>query len=1422
MDYYKKTKEELIKEIENLKQQKENVSVVLDYIEEMFYKISFDKKGNKTFDYISPQIEKVLGLSASEYIKNQNKLFEYFHPDDVDKLVEDIKEATKNKKKSTFNYRFYNKKLKKYVWIEETFIISYYKNGSKKKLLGTAKNVTEKIEREHQHSFILENIDECIYNVNFTSNGKVLGFVSPHIKKITGLTVKEFHNEGQTGKLTERIHLDDIDKVRTNIDEGLYEKKKKLIHSVFRLKPKGSKKYLWIEENLYAKYDKKGKLTETTTVLRNITKQKEVDTKLIISEKGYRDLFDNSPDLLYIQSDEGKFIDVNKTVLRKYGYKKEEIIGKKPSFLAAPHKNDLEKVGEKIELAWKGKKQTFEFWAKKKDGSFFPKQVVIRKGNYFGKNVIIASARDITNQKVIEKHLKDNEEKYRTLFTKNLAGVFITENNLIVDCNNSFAKIFGYKSRVELIGKNVNNIYFSKKDRGKYIKELKEKGFLTNYRIRHKNKKGEEIWISTNASIKDKGRIEGTLVGISEQVEIEKKLKQSEKNYKDLSENSPYGIFVHINGKIIYANKQAYKIWGLNKKIKKELALSDFVLTENKKNVADRARKALLGENIPFKEFKIIKPFTNTTIYIEAKPMLFDFQGKKAIQVVFNDITLEKELYKEKLRATIAEESNKMLQKEIQERRKVEKKLIENQQYTNSIINSSIDIICASDRNGNIIEFNAAAEQAFGYKEKEIIEKGVKLIYATKKELIKVSKQLKKSGVFIGEVRNKRKNGEIFTSFLSASVLQNEEGEQIGTMGVSRDITELKEAEKQLVESEEKYRDLFENATDLIQSLDMNGNIIYVNNAWKKIMDYSDKEIQNKNIFEVIHPDCTKDCQKLFREVAKNKEGETKKISFELKTKKGNKIIVEGSVSLKFKNGKPESTRSILRNVTEEIWENTKQNVYNNIAKIVTEKANSEDIYEGIRKELGKVINTDIFAISYLIDKETMSFPYYYDVTRKGRIIIESRKKQNGLNEYLIKYGKPKKLYKEEWNKIIEKGKYELYGPEAEVFIGAPLKIKNKIIGIVSAQSYKDKNVLNEKALQILDFISGALALAVQRIADENKIYEQSARLNSIIESSTHMFWTYDKNKGITSFNQSFSDEIRRLYGKKPYLDSKTINKVIKEDEDQGFWDEQYKKAFKGETVDFTVDKTSPKGERIVREVTLNPIVDEDKTIIELSGISHDITAKQIAKEELKESLKEKEVLLKEVHHRVKNNLQVISSILNLQSSYVKDKKTLGILKESQNRIKSMAFIHESLYQTTDFSKINFSEYITSLSKNLVHSYGVFDNLIDLKLSVGDVSLNLDLSIPCGLIINELVSNSLKYAFSDKQEGTIKIELFEKNDNVNLIVQDNGLGLPNEINYKNTDSLGLQLVMTLVEQIDGIIELDNKKGAKYTIIFKKE
>ena len=192
------------------------------------------------------------------------------------------------------------------------------------------------------------------------------------------------------------------------------------------------------------------------------------------------------------------------------------------------------------------------------------------------------------------------------------------------------------------------------------------------------------------------------------------------------------------------------------------------------------------------------------------------------------------------------------------------------------------------------------------------------------------------------------------------------------------------------------------------------------------------------------------------------------------------------------------------------------------------------------------------------------------------------------------------------------------------------------------------------------------------------------------------------------------------------------------------------------------------------------------------------------------------------MHHRVKNNLQVISSILNLQSSYVEDKKTLDILKESQNRVKSMSLIHENLYTTKDFNKINFSEYIEKLTKNMIRSYQYSENNISLVLDLDDVLLSIDISIPCGLIINELFSNALKYAFPNKKAGAIFISVKQQsNKTIQIIIEDNGIGYTKGLDSEKEGSLGMLLVRTLIEQIDGKIELLNHKGTKYLITFDR-
>jgi PAS domain S-box-containing protein len=221
-------------------------------------------------------------------------------------------------------------------------------------------------------------------------------------------------------------------------------------------------------------------------------------------------------------------------------------------------------------------------------------------------------------------------------------------------------------------------------------------------------------------------------------------------------------------------------------------------------------------------------------------------------------------------------------------------------------------------------------------------------------------------------------------------------------------------------------------------------------------------------------------------------------------------------------------------------------------------------------------------------------------------------------------------------------------------------------------------------------------------------------------------------------------------------------------------------------------------------------------------AVFENITDRKKSDLQIKSSLAEKELLLKEIHHRVKNNMQVISSLLKLQSGFLKDKDDLHMFQESQQRIRSMALVYNKLYQSSNLAYINFAEYIRELATNLIHSYNLSTERITTHIEARDVELGLDLAIPCGLIINEAITNSLKYAFPQGQNGEIWVNIWQNDGLIEMSLGDNGIGFPQDIDLSNTNTLGLELIHTLVvHQLGGKIELKRGHGTEYSIRFPK-
>jgi len=236
-------------------------------------------------------------------------------------------------------------------------------------------------------------------------------------------------------------------------------------------------------------------------------------------------------------------------------------------------------------------------------------------------------------------------------------------------------------------------------------------------------------------------------------------------------------------------------------------------------------------------------------------------------------------------------------------------------------------------------------------------------------------------------------------------------------------------------------------------------------------------------------------------------------------------------------------------------------------------------------------------------------------------------------------------------------------------------------------------------------------------------------------------------------------------------------------------------------------------------EISLSPIETEEGTLV--SAAIRDITDRKKVEDKLRSSLKEKEVLLKEIHHRVKNNLQIVSSMLNLQMAQIDDSEARGLFQESQSRVRSIALFHEKLYQSKDLARVDIAGYLRGLSTGLFATYGVNPEQVILSARVQDIPLGVDAAIACGLIVNELLSNSLKHAFPDGKKGEIRIVLHGEGDRVTLEVADDGIGFPANLDFQSHSTLGLRLVCILTEQIQGTIELDRREGTRFVVRFDR-
>ncbi len=679
---------------------------------------------------------------------------------------------------------------------------------------------------------------------------------------------------------------------------------------------------------------------------------------------------------------------------------------------------------------------------------------------------------------------------------------------------------------------------------------------------------------------------------------------------------------------------------------------------------------------------------------------------------------------------------------------------------------------------GRFVEVNPALMKIFGYEFKEeLLKVNVSDFYRHPSERRRFSEKMKAQGFVRNEqLELKKRDGTPIFCTVSAIAVEDAKGRVRYFDGIIEDRTDQIKAEEALRRSESKFRNIVEASPMGIHlyELDADQRLVFVgaNPAADKILNVDNSRFIGKSIEEAFPPLADTEIPRRYREAAvQGKSWHADQVLYE-----DNKI--EGAYEVYAFQTSPGRMAAMFLDITER-----KQ----------AEEAlkESEECYLSLFERslyavfihdfTGRFLDANQAALDLLgytrRDIPLLSFPD----------ILESEfldKAYAGVQQILEIGHQPRPA---EYRLKTKNGQQVWVEAEATLLYrrGEPYAVQ----GIA-------RNITEYKQT-------------------EAALRESEVKYRAIFESFHDVYYRTDREGHVTIISPSVRTQAG--YAPEDVIGHPVTDFYLNPDERQNF-NQSLKEQ--GMVNDYELQLLAKDGRVIEVSASSKLIFDASGNPEGVEGVLRDITDRKNAEECLKASLKEKEVLLQEIHHRVKNNMQIISSLLNLQSQRVKNADAKEMLHESRDRIRAMALIHEKLYQSQNLAKVNLGQYIDSLTVHLYHIYAADSMDIRLDLRTNDVFLDINTAIPCGLIINELVSNALKHAFPDGHHGFIRLEVSTGCDGRRcLIVKDNGVGLPAGFDIHKPQTLGMQLVKDLAAQIGGSIRVDTRGGTCFTITF---
>ncbi len=654
------------------------------------------------------------------------------------------------------------------------------------------------------------------------------------------------------------------------------------------------------------------------------------------------------------------------------------------------------------------------------------------------------------------------------------------------------------------------------------------------------------------------------------------------------------------------------------------------------------------------------------------------------------------------------------------------------------------------------------------------------------------------------------------------------------------ELSELKAESTALEHERDKYRALVENINDVIFAVNTEGIITYVSPVVQQVFNYNPREVIGQNFLNFVHPDDQPGLRGRFERIM---TGELEPRDFRLLSKDGDVVHVRTFSRPQEENGQIVGVTGTIVNITarkateQELYRRNRELELLNRASLMFNSTLDldqvlENVLQGIR-DLWDAVTASI----WLLDPETeelvcrQSSGLHSDALRGWRMMPRS-----GIAGWVARHDEnlivPDIQVDERHTRELD----EQIGLTPRAIICVPLHIKEKMVGVLQVLD-TEVGRFDETALPLLESLAAVAANAIEnarlyqqaqqeivkREEVERRLRESEEMFHQIADNLPGVVWLNDPGMSHTYY---ISPSIADYYGvsqEKEYQHPGSCSDAVHPaDLAKTLEALELQKQGWATSVEYRV--TRPDGTTRWMLDRAFPIRDETGEISRVVAIAVDITKRKQTEDELCAALHEKEILLQEVHHRVKNNLQIIISLLELQTEYTQEPKVLHILRDSQYRIRTMALVHEYLYQAPDLTSIDTARYIDNLTGYLFQAYESLSR-VKLRIDVQDVFLDLNAAIPCGLIINELISNALEHAFpaertTAEQSDEIRIALQpESEDRIALIIADNGIGLSAEVDLQNPPSLGLELVQLLTRQLKGKIEVDRRDGTEFKIVF---